>query len=76
MKQFVRRTGDGASCKVLYHILCFSTRGRFHFSAFAAALCRLLQPAICEKPIFFIITTNTPILLRFCYTIYGKYRIE
>ena len=30
--------GDGASCKVLYHILCFSTRGRFHFSAFAAAL--------------------------------------
>lgn len=44
--------GDGASCKILYHILCFSTRGRFHFSAFAAALCRLLQPAICEKPIF------------------------
>ena len=29
--------GDGASCKILYHILCFSTRGRFHFSAFAAA---------------------------------------
>ena len=44
--------GDGASCKILYHILCFSTRGRFHFSAFAAALCRLLQPAICEKPFF------------------------
>ena len=50
--------GDGASCKILYHILCFSTRGRFHFSAFTAALCRLFQPAICEKPIFFIITTK------------------
>ncbi len=28
--------GDGASCKILYHILCFSTRGRLHFSAFVA----------------------------------------
>ena len=24
--------GDGASCQILYHSLCFSTRGRFHFS--------------------------------------------
>ena len=63
--------GDGASCKILYHILCFSTRGWFHFSAFAAALCRLLQPAICEKPIFFIITTKyahfVALLLRYMW---------
>ena len=32
--------------------------GVINFSAFAAALCRLLQPAICEKPIFFIIITK------------------
>ena len=32
--------GDGASCKILYHILCFSTREGSTFSAFAAR-CRL-----------------------------------
>ena len=46
--------GDGASCKILYHILCFSTRGRLHFSAFAAILRSLLCCLICKKAVFFI----------------------
>ena len=45
--------GDGASCKILYHILCFSTRGRLHFSAFAAILRSLLCCTICKKAVFF-----------------------